>query len=283
MEYQEKSPAEGHVNKSWNIFGIPLFCGEKPEALRLIEDTVLSGEKRFRIATVNPEFIMLSMRDEGFHRLLLHTSLNVIDGIGLIWANELDKKCRISRRGFFRKLAAGFRVGVKTLKGSYRGRLVSGSDLVVDLHRFAAEKNLKVFLLGGFENRAELTAKHFQSEFGMDPQQLCWCSGAPEYTDEEILRKIHVFRPDILFVAYNMRKQEYWITENLDRLDTGIVLGVGRSFDYYSGNLKRAPQIWRKMGMEWLYSLIKEPKRWRRQLQLPKFVWQILTAGEGTP
>jgi len=53
-------------------------------------------------------------------------------------------------------------------------------------------------------------------------------------------------------------------------------MGVGRSFDYYSGDLKRAPKRWRKMGMEWLYSLIKEPKRFKRQLELPKFVWKVL-------
>jgi len=55
------------------------------------------------------------------------------------------------------------------------------------------------------------------------------------------------------------------------------VMGVGRSFDYYSGDLKRAPIWMRKMGLEWLYSLIKEPKRWKRQLVLPKFIWMVLT------
>jgi N-acetylglucosaminyldiphosphoundecaprenol N-acetyl-beta-D-mannosaminyltransferase len=264
--------------KQWEIFDVPLFCGDKPTVLRLIDESILSGRKKFRIATVNPEFIMLSLRDEDFHQLLKKTDLNVIDGIGLIWANEIDKRYVISRRGFFRKFFGGLKIGAKILHGRYNERLVSGSDLIVDLNRLAAEKSLKIFFLGGFENRAEKTANYFKLKFDLKPEQLCWCSGDPEFTNEEILEKINRFKPDILFVAYAMKKQEFWITQNKNHLDAGVMVGVGRSFDYYSGNLKRAPQVWRRIGMEWLYSLIKEPKRWRRQLALPKFVWRVLTA-----
>jgi N-acetylglucosaminyldiphosphoundecaprenol N-acetyl-beta-D-mannosaminyltransferase len=77
-------------------------------------------------------------------------------------------------------------------------------------------------------------------------------------------------------VAYGMKKQEDWIDENLAKLSAKVVIGVGRSFDYYSGALKRAPLGVRKMGFEWLYSLIKEPKRWKRQLALPKFMWMVM-------
>ena len=73
-----------------------------------------------------------------------------------------------------------------------------------------------------------------------------------------------------------MKRQEEWIDRNLKKLKVGMVMGVGRSFDYYSGDLKRAPMMLRKMGLEWLYSLVKEPKRWRRQMELPKFVARIL-------
>jgi N-acetylglucosaminyldiphosphoundecaprenol N-acetyl-beta-D-mannosaminyltransferase len=73
-----------------------------------------------------------------------------------------------------------------------------------------------------------------------------------------------------------MKKQEFWIDDNFDKLKVKVVMGVGRSFDYFSGDLKRAPSWVRKMGLEWLYSLYKEPKRWRRQLVLPMFVWKVL-------
>jgi len=93
----------------------------------------------------------------------------------------------------------------------------------------------------------------------------------------EVIKEINKFGPDILLVAYGMKKQEFWIADNLGKMDVGLVMGVGRSFDYYSGELKRAPKWVRKMGMEWLYSLIKEPKRIKRQLALPKFIWKVLT------
>ena len=83
-------------------------------------------------------------------------------------------------------------------------------------------------------------------------------------------------KADYLFVARAMKKQEEWIEANFDKLKVGLVMGVGRSFDYYSGELPRAPMWVRKMGLEWLFSLVVEPKRWRRQLELPKFVGKVL-------
>ncbi len=145
-----------------------------------------------------------------------------------------------------------------------------------ELIKLAGEKKYKVFFLGGFNNRAEKTAMYFKSKFLISNFQLGWSSGEPDVSNEKVLKQINSFRPDILLVAYGMKKQEEWIYQNLNKLDVGVVIGVGRSFDYYSGDLKRAPKIWRKMGMEWLYSLIKEPKRFKRQLELPKFVWKVL-------
>jgi N-acetylglucosaminyldiphosphoundecaprenol N-acetyl-beta-D-mannosaminyltransferase len=102
-------------------------------------------------------------------------------------------------------------------------------------------------------------------------------TGEPEIKNEEVVKQINKFKPDILFVAYGMKKQEEWIKDNRSKASFGVAIGVGRSFDYYSGDLKRAPKFLRKIGMEWLYSLIKEPKRIKRQVVLPKFIWKILT------
>lgn len=261
--------------KLWQIFGIPLFSGDKVQVLKKISDFLATGEKKKWIATVNPEFVMEATKDEVFREILQKTDLNVVDGIGLIWARELD--CRssiIDRRLKINKLFLGLKVGLEVLKGKYRNQIASGSDLISDLCKLAGEKNYKVFFLGGFDDRAKKTALNFQ--FLNSNLQVDWCSGKPRYSDEEVIKRINKFRPEILFVAYGMKKQEEWIDKNLKYLNTGIVMGVGRSFDYYSGDLKRAPIGWQKMGLEWLYSLIKEPKRWRRQLALPKFIWKVL-------
>jgi N-acetylglucosaminyldiphosphoundecaprenol N-acetyl-beta-D-mannosaminyltransferase len=260
----------GNVGK---IFDIPLFSGDRVRVLNIIGEKLALGTKKYWIATVNPEFVMEASKDKKFGQILNQTSLNVVDGIGLIWARELDRRSLMGDRRFL----DGVKIGKEILKGNYKDEVATGADLIIDLAKMTKEKNLKMFFLGGWDKRAKMSAKYFQEKFELKDSQLAWSEGEPNVENEEVIKKINKFRPDILLVAYGMKKQEFWIVDNLENLNVGLVMGVGRSFDYYSGELKRAPRWVRKMGMEWLYSLIKEPKRWRRQLVLPKFVWKVLT------
>ena len=257
----------------WEIFDIRLFSRGTSEVLNTIDGWLAAKAKKKWLATINPEFVMKSIKDSSFKELLTKTDLNVVDGVGLIWAKELGvRSLMLDRRNFIKKILIGVKVGGEILRGKHREGLVTGVDLMEELIKLAEKKKYKVFFLGGFNNRAEKTMKHFEGlKVDMD-----FCQGEPEFKNEEVLEKINKFKPDILFVAYGMKKQEEWIYQNLNKLDIGVVMGVGRSFDYYSGDLKRAPKMWRKMGTEWLYSLIKEPKRFKRQLELPKFVWKVL-------
>ncbi len=269
------------------MFGISLFSGNKDQVLKILEEKLTLGTKKYWIATVNPEFIMATFAKASateknertdFYEILKTTDLNVMDGIGLIWARELANRLvslsayQIIR--FLKKLLSGFIVGVKVLRGEYKDQVASGADLILDLAKMAKEKNKKIFLLGGWQDRAKKTAEYLSIKYQVSG--IKYCVGEPEINNEEVLKQINKFKPDILLVAYGMKKQEEWIYQNLNRLEVGVVMGVGRSFDYYSGDLKRAPNWVRKMGMEWLYSLIKEPKRLKRQLELPKFVWKVL-------
>jgi len=261
----------------WQLFDIKLFGRDRSRVLNLLEEKLALGTKKYWIATVNPEFVMKATKDNDFKKILARTSLNVVDGIGLVWAKELDRRLLIvDRRNLVKKIIIGIVVGVGVLRGRYRDQVASGADLIEDLVKMAQKLNKKIFFLGGWGDRAEKSAKFLISKFLISNNLIRWCTGEPDMTNEEVIKKINNFKPDILLVAYGMKKQEFWIDKNLKDLDVGLVMGVGRSFDYYSGELKRAP-IWiRKMGMEWLYSLIKEPKRFKRQLVLPKFVWKVM-------
>lgn len=254
----------------WKIFDISLFGRPRVDLLNIIGRNLDSGTKKYWIATVNPEFVMAAEKDRVFKDILKRTSLNVVDGIGLVWARELNGE------NFVRKIIPAFKVGVNVLKGGYKDQIASGADLILELAKMAKEKNKKIFLLGGWQDRAKKTAEFLMSNYLISNKKIEWCAGEPEISNEKVLKQINQFKPDILLVAYGMKRQEFWVNDNLEKLDVGLVMGVGRSFDYYSGDLKRAPSWIRKMGMEWFYSLVKEPKRFKRQLVLPKFIWKVL-------
>lgn len=270
---KSKKIKSGFILTYWKIFDISMFGRDKETVLKIVEDWIESEAKSKWIATVNPEFVMKALKNDDFKSLLRETDLNVVDGIGLIWARELDRRISVlEHKNLTKKILIGAKIGGEILLGKHKENIVSGSDLIPDLCKLAGEKKYKVFFLGGFGDRAKRTMEHF-SKYKIESRS---CSGEPDFSNEEVLKKINEFKPDILFVAYGMKKQEEWIKNNRNKANFGVAIGVGRSFDYYSGDLKRAPKIVRKMGMEWLYSLIKEPKRLKRQLELPKFIWKVL-------
>lgn len=255
--------------KYHEIRGISYFgSGTKGLLMVLDERNRIKGQKTW-ITTVNTEFVMATISDAKFLDTINKSDIRTIDGIGLIWAREILKK----KRGFKRWFKA-LKVGLEILGGKWRDELISGSDLMVDFCKKAVKNDEKIFFLGGFDDRAKRCGKYFSKKFrGL---KYDFSEGQPGVKNEEVIKKINAFLPDYLVVAYGMKRQEEWIEKNLKNLKVKVVMGVGRSFDYYSGALKRAPKWVRKMGLEWLFSLIKEPKRWRRQLVLPKFIWMVM-------
>jgi len=93
---------------------------------------------------------------------------------------------------------------------------------------------------------------------------------------KSILEHIRRERPQLLFVALGAPRQEEWIARNLPELPVNLAMGVGGSLDVLSGKVKRAPLFWQKLNLEWLYRLLSQPKRWRRQLLLPKFALSVI-------
>ena len=213
------------------------------------------------IATVNPEFVMEANKSLKFRHILNMTWFNVPDGVGIVWA----VRWKGNRRGsIIERFWRPVKEGLAILRGENREVLISGVELMDQLCQVAANLGKSVYFLGGWGDRAKKTANFFINKY---PKLKV--AGAK---DENFDFRTKI---DYLFVAYGMKKQEEWIKANLKRLNAGLVMGVGRSFDYYSGELDRAPESWRKRGLEWLYSLIKQPSRWRRQLRLPGFIWLV--------
>ncbi len=231
------------------ILGIPVHDVTMTETLDAIGQFI-EAHTPHQICTVNPEFIMAAQTDLDFKRILNQADLNLPDGIGVIWAAK--------RAGY-----------------ALRER-VAGSDLIFQLADRAAKTGWRIFLLGAAEGVAEQTAIKLRALYpGMNIVGTWAGSPLPE-ADDEAVRRIQAAEADIVLVAYGAPKQDKWIDRNLKRTGASVAIGVGGSFDFVVGTQRRAPRWIQRLNLEWLYRLVREPRRWRRQLALPKFVWRVL-------
>jgi N-acetylglucosaminyldiphosphoundecaprenol N-acetyl-beta-D-mannosaminyltransferase len=237
-----------------NLLGVLINNQSRKEVLEKVAQMATDNQKHY-IVTPNPEFVVLAEKDAEFRDILNGADLSVPDGIGLIWAS---------------RLLYG--------QGGLRER-ITGVDLMVDICQMAVEKNWAVFLLGAKEGVAQKCAEKLKEKYGL--RVLGTHSGWADQSEDEVNRQIinrKIGRREchFVFVAYGAGKQEKWIKRNLGKIPVKVAMGVGGSFDFLSGEVGRAPKLIRRLGLEWLWRLISQPWRWRRQLALPKFVFLTL-------
>ena len=234
-----------------SILDIPVHDVTTVETLALIDQFVRERTPH-QLCTVNPEFIMMAQQDTEFKRILNQSALNLPDGIGVLWAAQ--------------------RVG-----HPLRER-VAGSDLVGLIADRAQRTGWRIFLLGAAEGVAERAAIILHARY---PQThiVGTYAGSPQVEDEtDIIARIRLSGADILLVAYGAPQQDKWIARNSEPTGVAVAMGIGGSLDFIVGTQQRAPRWMQRLGIEWLYRLVREPWRWRRQLALPKFVWHVLRA-----
>lgn len=151
------------------------------------------------------------------------------------------------------------------LSGKVKNTL-AGTDLMEKLAELAAEKGFTTSFLGGKEGVAKKCAECLKAKYP---------TLKVAFADSDINSKVPP--SDILFVALGHIKQEKWIAQNLSKVPVHLAMGVGGAFDYLSGQVPRAPKILREFGLEWLFRLIIQPWRIKRQLALFKYLWLILS------
>lgn len=194
--------------------------------------TFLKSRKLHQIVTVNPEFVLAAQKDIDFKNVLNNSDLSVPDGFGLkIGAWILGKKI---------------------------GERLTGVDLTWELAKLASKNGFSIFFLGAAPGVAKKAALNIKKVY-----PSCKIAGYYAGTPEEkgIVDKINHSNADILFVAFGAPKQDKFIYQNRTKLKVKIAIGIGGTFDYISGIIPRAPLWMRKIGLEWLYRLIKQPKR----------------------
>ena len=204
-----------------------------------------------QVVTVNPEFIMEARRNAAFRAVLAAADIATPDGFGLL-------------------LVARWR------GTPFRGR-VTGVELVGRIAAAAVARGWSLFLLGAAPGVAERAAAALQRDYPGLRIAGCY-AGSPWPEDSAHSRAlIGAARPDVLLVAYGHPAQDLWIAANQPDLRVPVAIGVGGVFDYLSGMVPRAPRWMRRLGLEWLYRLLKQPRRWRRILvAVPLFLWTAL-------
>ena len=234
---------------SIRVLGVRVDAVDTEQTLQRIEELLRAGGHHL-VATVNPEFVMRARRDPAFNQVLETAGLCLPDGWGVTWA---------ARR-----------------QGRPLPERVTGVDLIPELAGRAAARGWRLFFLGAGPGVAEAAAEQLRVRFPSLVVAGCHSGEAGPVGDEESLARIAEARPDIVLVAYGAPLQELWIARNLERLQAGVGIGVGGAFDYLSGRVRRAPAWMRRLGLEWLFRLLRQPWRARRMAVLPIFALEVL-------
>lgn len=236
-----------------DILGVGFDRIDLPAAAARLLERLDRGERTF-VITANPEFVMLARRDADVARMAREADLVVPDGTGVAVAS--------------------------TILGRAVPR-VPGRLLIDALVPGLAERGASVFLLGAAPGVAERAALALRARTPALRVAGCY-SGSPDH-DEDTEPRVRAAAPDVVLVAYGMPKQEQWIARNLDSLPSvKVAIGIGGVLDQLAGVQKVPPALVHRLGLEWLWRLLREPWRWRRQRVLPLFaalvVWHRITS-----
>jgi N-acetylglucosaminyldiphosphoundecaprenol N-acetyl-beta-D-mannosaminyltransferase len=233
-----------------HILGVRVDDVTWEEALARIDAFVRSSEPH-QVMTPNPEFVMLARRDEQFRALLERVDLAPVDGVGLIWAARL--------------------------LGEELREIVPGSELIARLGPRAAARGERWFLLGASEGVAEQAGAALRRRYPRLTIAGSYAGSPRPEDDDMICARIEAAKPvDMLFVAYGAPNQDLWIARNQPRLRIPVAIGVGGTLDLLAGRNPRPPALVKRLQLIWLFRLITQPWRWRRQLALVRFVALVL-------
>ena len=202
---------------------------------------LVEGEGFHYAVTPNPEFILAARKDPAFRQVLLDADLVLADGIGVIYSAKL-------------------------LGRPLKGR-APGIEFAQRLVSWMASNGKRLFLLGAKPGVAELASANLKAKY----PGLIVCGTHDGYFKEDgpVVEAIHAAAADVVFVCLGAPKQEFWMVKNGPASGAHLMVGLGGSLDVFAGVVDRAPERFQKLGLEWLYRLMKEPKRFGRMAKLP--------------
>lgn len=233
------------MRKVVNIAGINIDDITMDQAVEKVYEFISSNENH-SIYTPNAEIMMDGITSKDLNQVLNNADMLVADGAGVVLASKILGKAVAQK--------------------------VSGVDLVKNLLKASSNKPIKFFLFGGKPGIAEIANANIICDYPRAQVVGTRNGFFTEENEEEIINEINNSGADVLLVCLGAPKQELWIYKNKSKLKVKACLGVGGTLDILAGNVKLAPDFFRNNGLEWLYRLYKEPRRFKRMLRLPKFI-----------
>lgn len=232
------------------LFGVPIDQIDSQQALAQIERFV--KEKRAHlIITPDTLAILRARKDKQYLEITQKADLVTPDGAGILWAAAFLAEPLPER--------------------------ITGIDMINQICRLAVQKRYSLYLLGAEEEIVKKAARNLELEYpglniaGYHHGYFDNNEDKVNYIINDIIEK----KPDFLLVGMGVPKQEIWISKYKDRLGVPVCIGIGGSFDVISGKISRAPLWMQNHGMEWIFRIIKEPKRIKRMAKLPSFIWLV--------
>ncbi len=230
-----------------SIYGISYNNVTLDEAADKCE-ALLCEEKNHMVVTPNAEIAYMAVKDKQLGDIINSADVVVADGIGVVYASKIY----------------GTPVKAK----------VPGVELGLRVLENAAKSGKGVFFLGAKPGVAELAASKLSEK--LPGINFVGIRDGYFKDDREVIENINSSGAEILFVCLGAPKQEKWMAQHKDEINVHLMLGLGGSLDSYAGTVKRAPDIFIKLGLEWFYRLLKEPKRFGRMLALPKYMFAVI-------
>nr|WP_315861603.1 WecB/TagA/CpsF family glycosyltransferase [[Leptolyngbya] sp. PCC 7376] len=227
------------------VFDIPVHLHR--DYPQWLTNRIHNGEGT-HVVTLNAEIAMMTQQDKAIAQVIKQADLIIPDGAGVV---------------FYLKF-----------RGKNQARF-PGIEVAEALLARAAQHNWQVVFFGGAPGVAE-KAKQRWLRYLPDLQITTHHGYLTPETEEQWKAELERLQPQLIFTCLGVPKQEFWIRRNRHLCPDSTWIGLGGSFDVWSGLKQRAPKVWQNLHLEWLYRLVQEPSRWRRMLALPQFVWRSL-------
>jgi N-acetylglucosaminyldiphosphoundecaprenol N-acetyl-beta-D-mannosaminyltransferase len=235
-------------NKYVQILDLNFIGEDKSTILDLIAKRVNNKEKTF-VITANAEIAIYARENKDYLELTKYANYIVPDGIGVV-------------------------KGAKILNKHIPER-VPGIELMMDMLEYANDNDKKVYFYGAKQETLEKMVKVLKVKYS-NLNIIGYYHGYHDDSDDKVMNEVIKLQPDYVFVAKGCPLQDEWITKVMKYANKGVFMGVGGSFDVISGNVKRAPKVWQKLNLEWLYRVLSNPQRIGRYVALPKFIIEVM-------